>query len=49
MYGNFVFAVDLRKINEGENVVYMYGHSMGLAPKKAREYVLREVNRWEKM
>ncbi|MCY4524156.1 MAG: kynureninase [Halobacteriovoraceae bacterium] len=34
---------------EGDNVLYFCGHSLGLIPKKTKEYVKQELENWEKM
>ena len=33
---------------QGKNILYFCGHSLGLIPKKAKEYVTKELTNWEK-
>lgn len=39
---------DLSLVDPEEDCVYFCGNSLGLCPKKFKEYVLVEVNKWEK-
>ncbi|XP_061181559.1 kynureninase-like [Saccostrea echinata] len=39
---------DLSLVDPEEDCVYFCGNSLGLCPKKFREYTLVEVNKWEK-
>ena len=34
---------------QGKDVLYFCGHSLGLIPKKAKEYVKQELENWEKL
>src|SRR4051812_41556862 len=37
------------KGSDGKDAVYLCGNSLGLQPKKAREYVLSELEDWERL
>nr|XP_011423822.2 kynureninase [Crassostrea gigas]XP_034302418.1 kynureninase [Crassostrea gigas] len=39
---------DLQLVDPEEDCVYFCGNSLGLCPKKFKEYMLLEVNKWEK-
>ena len=40
----FLFPPD----NQGQSVIYLAGNSLGLQPKKARQYIVEELEDWER-
>ena len=45
---NCLFTVDQTMVNPEEECVYFCGNSLGLCPKKTREYMEVEIDKWEK-
>ena len=43
-----LISADLKLVNPDEDCVYFCGNSLGLCPKKFKEYMLVEVNKWMK-
>ena len=43
-----LISADLSLVNSDEDCVYFCGNSLGLCPKKFKEYMLVEVNKWMK-
>lgn len=37
------------KTSSGKDYLYFTGHSLGLCPRKAKDYVHEEIDRWEKL
>ncbi len=44
-----VSAADLSLVNGADECIYLVGNSLGLQPKKARQYLEEELEKWAKM
>lgn len=44
----FLFSVDQSLVDPEEDCVYFCGNSLGICPKKTKEYVNVEIDKWEK-
>lgn len=42
------YSVDQSLVNPDEDCVYFCGNSLGICPKKTRDYMNVEIDKWEK-
>ena len=45
----FLFSVDTSIVDPEEDCVYFCGNSLGLCPKKTKQYMDVEIDKWSKL